>query len=208
MKLMQKGFSVILVLISVLVLVGIVGGAYFLLPKTQTKTTQQIVPPITPQPTPTPNQTANWKTYTNTKYGYSIKYPNTWYVIFPGNDGAESINLKSFQESAISQQEQHSLSLGKDKIMITLGFYGQINNSQPLLEWLKSNGKYVSNMTGVPQSVENSIIANKPVLKMNYQTGPFYVFSNGKNVFYVYFTPENSNLTSIFDQILSTFKFN
>lgn len=37
----------------------------------------------TPSPTvvvatPTPDPTANWKTYTNTKYGYSIKYPLTY----------------------------------------------------------------------------------------------------------------------------------
>lgn len=28
-----------------------------------------------PSPTPTPDPTANWKTYTNTKFGYSIQYP-------------------------------------------------------------------------------------------------------------------------------------
>jgi len=28
--------------------------------------------------TPTPDLTANWKTYTNIKYGYSIKYPLDW----------------------------------------------------------------------------------------------------------------------------------
>ncbi len=28
--------------------------------------------------TPTPDSTANWKTYTNGQYGFSIKYPETW----------------------------------------------------------------------------------------------------------------------------------
>lgn len=31
--------------------------------------------PVQPSPTPTVDPTANWKTYTNTKYGYTIKYP-------------------------------------------------------------------------------------------------------------------------------------
>ncbi len=34
----------------------------------------------TPSPTPTPilDETANWKTYTNQKYGYLVKYPPDW----------------------------------------------------------------------------------------------------------------------------------
>lgn len=31
-----------------------------------------------PTPTPTPHLTTDWKTYTNTEYGYSIKYPKDW----------------------------------------------------------------------------------------------------------------------------------
>lgn len=33
-------------------------------------------------------EVADWKTYTNTKYGYSIKYPSDWYVY--GADGSRS----------------------------------------------------------------------------------------------------------------------
>ena len=36
------------------------------------------VSPSTVTPTPTSDLTANWKTYTNTEYGYSIKYPPNW----------------------------------------------------------------------------------------------------------------------------------
>lgn len=32
----------------------------------------------TAAPSATPDSTANWKTYSNTKYNYSIKYPNNW----------------------------------------------------------------------------------------------------------------------------------
>lgn len=31
-----------------------------------------------PSPTPTSDPTANWQTYTNTKYGYAVKYPSDW----------------------------------------------------------------------------------------------------------------------------------
>jgi len=35
---------------------------------------------ILPTPTPTPDETANWKTYTNEKYGFTLKYPPEWSI--------------------------------------------------------------------------------------------------------------------------------
>ena len=84
---MQKGFSLILILIGILVLVGVAGGVYFLgrFDKSEQVTSQP--QPIT-QPSFVPQassadetvytegtRSANWKTYTNTKYRYSFKYP-------------------------------------------------------------------------------------------------------------------------------------
>jgi len=43
--------------------------------KKQTPTV--VVPPVI-EPTPTPDPTADWKTYTNSEYGYSIKYPTSF----------------------------------------------------------------------------------------------------------------------------------
>ncbi len=36
--------------------------------------------PLKEQPSPTPNLTSNWKTYTNSHYGFSIKYPNDYTI--------------------------------------------------------------------------------------------------------------------------------
>jgi hypothetical protein len=62
-----------------LVLVGIIALATTQISKKQApQITIQPVPTFTPIATPTLNldSTANWKTYTNTKYGYSIRYPD------------------------------------------------------------------------------------------------------------------------------------
>ena len=42
--------------------------------------TKTVTPTPTKTATPTPDETANWKTYTNTKYGFEFKYPATLFV--------------------------------------------------------------------------------------------------------------------------------
>lgn len=93
----QAGFTPILVLVGILVLITVTGGAFYLgnsLQKpiqSQNPVSTSAIPnpsPVaisqTPQPTHSPlptqtaiptNETANWKTYTNTKLGFSFKYP-------------------------------------------------------------------------------------------------------------------------------------
>lgn len=80
----QRGFVPILIVI----LIAILAGGYFVYSNSQTKTSTP-----TPQPSPSlsdvspaptgaaetasteQSRSANWKTYTNTKYGFTIKYP-------------------------------------------------------------------------------------------------------------------------------------
>jgi len=76
----------------------------------------QVQPTASPSPTATPDVTANWKTYTNTKYSYSIKYPADYsvtetsfdYVRFsPGATGSgipQSQTYLSIQLDKSSQQ--------------------------------------------------------------------------------------------------------
>jgi len=74
----QNGFAPILILIAIVV-VGAIGGAYYLgtkkAPEPQTSTTSSPAVQTTPSPSSTPDETADWKTYTNTKIGFVIKYP-------------------------------------------------------------------------------------------------------------------------------------
>ena len=68
-----------IVLIAVILLVAAGVGGYILgTNQNQTVQTQ----PVTqlPQPSPTPDPTANWKTYSNTKYDFSFKYPSEWEI--------------------------------------------------------------------------------------------------------------------------------
>lgn len=79
----QKGYILPIIGLTTFVLI-ISTGAYFLGKNNQSTSTQQAPssiianpPKIVPSPTSTPDPTANWKTYSNTKYGYSLKYPTS-----------------------------------------------------------------------------------------------------------------------------------
>lgn len=58
----QKGFTPVVVLLSVLLLGLVLGGAFYV---SKLSKMQAI-------------DTTNWKTYKDTKYGFAVKYPNTW----------------------------------------------------------------------------------------------------------------------------------
>lgn len=93
---MQKGFAPILIILGIVLLLGVAGGAYYFgqvsvkVPtspsQTPVPTSQTSISPTQPvvkttvSPTPTVvDETANWKTYTGNKY--SFKYPaNDWKI--------------------------------------------------------------------------------------------------------------------------------
>lgn len=69
----QKGFAPILI---ILILAAVLLSGYFIYQK-QTKpiSSPEPSPLSTEAPAKVEDPTANWETYTNTKYGYSFKYP-------------------------------------------------------------------------------------------------------------------------------------
>lgn len=71
-RLIVLGFVFILVL-------GALGISSYLL-ASHSKTISLTQKQLTLQPTPTPNPTANWQTYTDPQNGFSLKYPQNWYI--------------------------------------------------------------------------------------------------------------------------------
>lgn len=81
----QKGQFSILILVGILVVATIATGAYFLGKSGKSESTKVVTQPqLTPAPAEVPieeiEEISNWKTYTNSKYGYSVKYPETWKI--------------------------------------------------------------------------------------------------------------------------------
>lgn len=116
----QKGFSLIIavILIPILVVVGIV--AFFTITKlVEIRNWQEAVihPPTTPQQTSIPGVTnlslpsdipSNWKTYINQKEGYSLKYPNNYYL--NENDSHGFLNAAFSNKPFNEQSDSKSIS--------------------------------------------------------------------------------------------------
>ncbi|PIZ45053.1 hypothetical protein COY32_05670 [candidate division WWE3 bacterium CG_4_10_14_0_2_um_filter_41_14] len=85
----QNDGNIMIALLAVVVLVGI--GFWYV-------STQRDVAPTVPTLMPTPSETtidtSDWKTYTNEKYGFSVKYPNSWFI---RSDSGRSIDI-SYQD--------------------------------------------------------------------------------------------------------------
>jgi hypothetical protein len=109
----QKGFANIILVVVIVVLVGVVG--YFAFVKKSEPVVQQPTPtptqtktPASPTPTPT-SQATNLKTYTNTQYGFELKYPNDW----PAPQELKNPGLGIRYEYAFSFMNEFNPPLGK-----------------------------------------------------------------------------------------------
>jgi len=153
---------------------------------------------LTPTPiliaSPTPDPTADWKTYTNEEYGYSVKYPTDNYVrqICPGGELILSLRQADVGDSIQSD----TCDVGEDMVFA-------INTQKEIVE--------------PPQSSQSRTVDSKEILVGGIKVRqykivdkmPPYTFTNfwavlsnkGRN--YKFTSPDES----LFDQILSTFKF-
>lgn len=184
-----------------IIIVFFTGGTYLLL-QLQRKQTPQGFPakqisPSQPSSAPAIDETANWKTYTNTKYGYELKYPLNY-------------NLGSCQSCSDLTTTDY-ITLNDPNFSSQTQGYGTIRISfinQP-----------VSQVTTLPkENLSNQIPAyTETKQSFGYATKYVYFVSSNK-VIETTFTgggsPANKDIPldqlknkSVFDKILSTFNF-
>ena len=213
-----------LLIIGVIVLILVIGaGGYFLYQKQTSKPTNssQISPPTT---SPTLDETANWKTYTNAKYGYSFKYPPKLTSIELSPDKGEMVvsiagksegssdegyytglfNISSFipgdtlYDSDEIAKELLALKVG-DQYQPADRLIGNLTSTYPTYKRL--SGMTIS---GVQAKVFETKSTDGGLLKK------FYVSNKDTNYLIVsdfYSTQSEYYPQELYDQILSTFKF-
>lgn len=205
---MQRGFSGILILVGVLILAVVAGGAFFL--GRQTSPVQTVVQTmVSPSPVPSqqvpvesPKQAspspvdeiANWKTYTSTKYKYLIKYPTDWetyaYGYKPSDEpkdiGGERFlrkNGNSGSDLQITPSLSTELSYPTEEKFIKGFFDNRIVSS------ITVDGAQGTKVAGTLKGKNQEVV----------------LFS--KNGFIFEIQSESEDGAKVFDQILSTFKF-
>ena len=160
---MQKGFGVIYILIGVLIL-AVAAGAYYLGRSTSSKpSSNPTVTYQTPQPTPiptsssTPDETADWKTYTNSRYSFSIKHPDSFTQPMVDNDygligekiyfAVSKLNPLDCKGDCPLIENDEEVTIAGTKATKMAGYIGEVGGSIPqhFVEYVFSkNGQYIS----------------------------------------------------------------
>jgi archaellum component FlaG (FlaF/FlaG flagellin family) len=177
--------------------------------KNQNLTTPTSEPESTfPMYTEPNSPTADWKTYTNTKYNFSFKYPFNF-----GNEGVVSgpYSIKSSDSvDIISFSDPDTIREGTDAPFDGFSvYYVEDLNAQSFEEFLLNekttmdNAAYAS-MTGA----KRILLDNKGIAFVNDTRGYYYYPLNGGQHALVFaYIQKDNNFRSIFNQILATLKF-
>lgn len=230
----QKGLVGIFVLVLVLV-VAVAGGAYYLgrvSTKSQVNGTTQVTP-TTPAPDlyREPNgsaATANWNIYSNSKYGYSIKYPRDLTVWSAKNEHSTQVDL-----NPSSLKEADRIYIGYEPLIAEAGLphksimvsvFNMEKKLDPFAYLKETNNSFIENNESCRvKSMES--LGSKRSRSSNgimaiglYEcdlSSPGFVATNSyiaieitQNFYRTDGTQSDvENAEVLFDQILSTFKF-
>lgn len=217
----NRWFKPAAIIIGVLIALGLFGNIYLVLRNQKSPlpcdsaeggtlrgTPTQILVTLTPDPT------AGWLIYQNTKYGYEFKYPSSWFLEKMPEQGIGGVDMISSYKILDMQTKDPNFWKGKLKIDIGKEYQAK-KTGQSLEDWLKEyeKGPGVGMLTKTSQ--ENTTVGGKKAIKIVSEftddkdmINITYFIENGD---YIYFISGGNDfsveLKTIFDQILSAFKF-
>jgi hypothetical protein len=198
----QKGFAPIIILI----LLVLVGGAYYF-GITKNKTVPSLVVPVQPSSSPVAqpiaDPTANWKTYTNKEYGFTVKYPSDAKLRISQSESSDRMLVVAFDSpNAIFD---HLFKSGGYSFEISMQTQKNFNTLDEYLSFQKEHSMYENILPKTYNNVIGYLFKNdKGYSGLNFIYQGFVAKNN--DLFYTinYFTDEDLDM---FNQILSTFKF-
>lgn len=179
--------------------------------------TRQITELQKPTPSPTPtittDPTANWKTYTNTKYNFSIKYPSSWntQTIIRTNEESGSANVTGTDNNIEISNDSGMVVPSIHINILDQSLEKEIANYQYILKNSPTGGfsnikQYSGNFMGMDATVFEMTQKLSSNLTTTINTY-YFKLPTGYGIS-VTKTDQNSNLNQKeLDQILSTFQF-
>ncbi|HSX40778.1 MAG TPA: signal peptidase I, partial [Candidatus Saccharimonadales bacterium] len=182
---------------------NILGKVLFCYWNCQLKPSPIIAPTITPTPPPTPDPTANWKTYTNTKYSFTFKYPPGLSIVLPS---LEDYKLAPDRADMIVPEKTRDISLMNDsKTLLHIGLF---LNTYSSIEEIKKNP--IQGGSAPVIDITDIMIDNKPGIRFKLNCSGLKGCFEGPDIETVHNNVEYSFILfdeRVSDQILSTFKF-
>lgn len=215
-QIMQKGNSLIFLLVGIVILV-VAGGAFYLGRSTSPKPLPTpIIISQNPEPTPTSTstdaspapigsgETANWKTYTNSQYSFSFKYPPSY--SYKANHVATSPNYPEikFALRIDSQESTIELTLARNYKKFTLeNALGYGPNLAYIDNFLKGKAINKLKVDGLDAIMVNSISAGQA------GTATDLIILKGEDIYQITLSPYSvsKNAADDFMRIISSFKF-
>ncbi len=191
-----------LILIGLVLVILIIGGGTFVLSQQETNTpeTKIIAQPTAGQPTTIPDPTADWKTYINEKYQYSLKYPPQWEI--QNEKSLQSENIYFYTKSAQNPNYNAYFFITVDQ---------NVKNFTPNKEWYMEWANQIPAGISIDKiKFEGTVFHGYPALKVDSDE---LFFAKGNSVFRIALAVPNGDeeykegVKSVFDQILQTFKF-
>ncbi|OQA93273.1 MAG: hypothetical protein BWY24_00564 [Microgenomates group bacterium ADurb.Bin219] len=192
----QKSSKILLIFLGVLIILAVGVAAFFLGKKSNNQRT--VTPPAVStisKPTLTSDPTANWKTYTNTKYGFEIKY---YPELNPSEDNGEDKIINFSTGMANISHSQYGFSIRILAKSTTESLKEEIVNSLAKAP-----------MPSKIESEEEKSFNNITWKKFNYKkfvTTDYYDMTTAVTINNQY-SYEIVAAAGDIDQILSTFKF-
>ena len=200
----QKGQAGILILIGILIIAAVAGGAYYL-GRSQPTTTSQPFP--TPSTSPVPNgtgETANWKTYTDSYF--SLKLPEEWKK---ENQTSNPIQFSNYDKNNMSMAQQK----GSYEGLLKLEIYRD-STTKTLKDYVIEEKYEKFNITGKEMESrwdETEInIDGQPAIRVKTDNPGFAIYvknPKSQEILSMGYGLDFDNHPSLADQILSTFKF-
>ncbi len=210
------------ILISAVLLLLIVvsfGGAYFLSNKMKSTSVSKAGnnslngnATQTTKPTPTPDPTANWRTYTNTKYGYSIQYPENWFA----RESPDTMTGAAFTSSSkMNDYASETIS-----IAYAPKPYNDVDINTPFAEYIKTAAikqiqNYIKLSSINPITTNASFVGYETTWMVQSITGSgtseslpitfFEIPKDNKAIIWVFLSKKEDLDT--YNKMLSTFKF-
>lgn len=167
----------------------------------QTALDQTTTPTTSTGTTATTDETANWKTYTNDTYNYSIKYDTGWTVAADQGKGSEPNRL-----SWVELQNKATFGDASIVIEVLKNTYSDIN------AWAQAMN---NNDLGATYTVQDSTVAGVSAKKLSTSAEGGAIRTGlikGNNLYiihliYTFNQKEKTQIDSTYTKMLSSFKF-